>query len=293
MENKTVIISHIRKTDCAIQTNEEHSRGVADLAEHFSKEIGMPGWGNFLGELHDKGKEKADFQTYIRLMNNMPTDKSRYNDKSHAYVGALLAKKCFPLGYHFVAYALAGHHAGMPDENLLQEQLQKPVPNEVIQDNLPPSPEVPSFFKQLKSENVNHLLRLLYSCLVDADYLDTELFMNKEQANIRGNRTSLTELLPMLETHLQKIAEHSEDTPVNRIRKQVQNACRKAADGPEGVYSLTVPTGGGKTLSSVLWAMLHAIRNGKKRIILSIPYTSIITQTALILKNIFGEDNVL
>lgn len=293
MENKTVIISHIRKTDCAIQTNEEHSRGVADLAEHFSKEIGMSGWGNFLGELHDKGKEKADFQTYIRLMNNMPTDKSRYNDKSHAYVGALLAKKCFPLGYHFVAYALAGHHAGMPDENLLQEQLQKPVPDEVIQDNLPPSPEVPSFFKQLKSENVNHLLRLLYSCLVDADYLDTELFMNKEQANIRGNRTSLTELLPMLETHLQKIAEHSEDTPVNRIRKQVQDACRKAADGPEGVYSLTVPTGGGKTLSSVLWAMLHAIRNGKKRIILSIPYTSIITQTALILKNIFGEDNVL
>lgn len=73
----------------------------------------------------------------------------------------------------------------------------------------------------------------------------------------------------------------------------MQNACRKAADGPEGVYSLTVPTGGGKTLSSVLWAMLHAIRNGKKRIILSIPYTSIITQTALILKNIFGEDNVL
>ena len=207
MENKTVIISHIRKTDCAIQTNEEHSRGVADLAEHFSKEIGMSGWGNFLGELHDKGKEKADFQTYIRLMNNMPTDKSRYNDKSHAYVGALLAKKCFPLGYHFVAYALAGHHAGMPDENLLQEQLQKPVPDEVIQDNLPPSPEVPSFFKQLKSENVNHLLRLLYSCLVDADYLDTELFMNKEQANIRGNRTSLTELLPMLETHLQKMGQ--------------------------------------------------------------------------------------
>lgn len=292
MEN-TKMISHIRKEDLAIQTNEEHSRGVAELAERFTQALGMPGWGTFLGQLHDKGKEKKDFQTYIRLMNALPTASRTYHDKTHAYVGALLAKRLFPAGYLFVAYALAGHHAGMPDCTSLEELLKKDLPEEVSCDGLPDVPAPPTFLRQMQSSDVNHLFRMLYSCLVDADFLDTEHFMLPQQARLRGNQKSLTDLLPMLEAHLQNLAEHSADTPVNRIRKQVQEVCRQAAERPSGVYSLTVPTGGGKTLSSILWAMLHAIRHGKQRIILSIPYTSIITQTAAVLKSIFGEDQVL
>ena len=292
MEN-TQIISHIRKEDLAIQTNKAHSCGVAERAELFTQALGMPGWGTFLGLLHDKGKEKKDFQTYIRLMNEFPADSRTYQDKTHAYVGALLAKRLFPKGYHFVAYALAGHHAGMPDSYLLEELLKKDLPEEVSWDGLPDVPSPPSYLRQMQQPDLNHLFRMLYSCLVDADYLDTENFMMPGQARLRNNQTSLADLLPKLEVYLQNLAERSADTPVNRIRKQVQDVCRQAAERPSGVYSLTVPTGGGKTLSSILWAMLHAIRQGKQRIILSIPYTSIITQTAAVLKKIFGDDQVL
>lgn len=293
---REIIISHIRTSDLAIQTNDEHSLEVAERAERFTQEIGMSGWGRFLGGLHDKGKEKYDFQTYIRMMNEMPTKTNTYHDKTHAYVGALLARKLFPAGYPFVAYALAGHHAGMPDYLLLEELLKKPLPTEVSLDNLPEHPELPVALLGSMRGNpymLNHLLRMLYSCLVDADYLDTECFMLQKQARLRGNQTRLSELLLRLEVHLKLLAEQSLDTPVNRIRKQVQDACRQSAERPVGVYSLTVPTGGGKTLASMLWALLHAVKHGKKRIILSIPYTSIITQTAAVLRQIFGEGNVL
>lgn len=293
---REIIISHIRTSDLAIQTNDEHSLEVAERAERFTQEIGMSGWGRFLGRLHDKGKEKYDFQTYIRMMNEMPTKTNTYHDKTHAYVGALLARKLFPAGYPFVAYALAGHHAGMPDYLLLEELLKKPLPTEVSLDNLPEHPELPVALLGSMRGNpymLNHLLRMLYSCLVDADYLDTECFMLQKQARLRGNQTRLSELLLRLEVHLKLLAEQSLDTPVNRIRKQVQDACRQSAERPVGVYSLTVPTGGGKTLASMLWALLHAVKHGKKRIILSIPYTSIITQTAAVLRQIFGEGNVL
>lgn len=293
---KQVIISHIRKSDQTLQSNEDHSKGVAVWAERFTREIGMPGWGHFLGELHDKGKEKHDFQTYIRIMNDIPTETGNYQDKTHAYVGALLAHKLFPKGYPFVAYALAGHHAGMPDFLSLKECLKKPLPAEISLEGLPESPDIPAtLLKAMRGKPymLNHLLRMLYSCLVDADYLDTECFMQQDMARLRGSKTNLNELLHRLETHLAQLAEQSPDTPVNQIRKQVQDACRKSAEGPIGIYSLTVPTGGGKTLSSVLWALLHAVKHGKKRIILSIPYTSIITQTATVLRAIFGEENVL
>ena len=293
---REIIISHIRTSDLAIQTNDEHSLEVAERAERFTQEIGMSGWGRFLGGLHDKGKEKYDFQTYIRMMNEMPTKTNTYHDKTHAYVGALLARKLFPAGYPFVAYALAGHHAGMPDYLSLEELLKKPLPTEVSLDNLPEYPELPVALLGSMRGNpymLNHLLRMLYSCLVDADYLDTECFMLQKQARLRGNQTRLSELLLRLEVHLKLLAEQSLDTPVNRIRKQVQDACRQSAERPVGVYSLTVPTGGGKTLASMLWALLHAVKHGKKRIILSIPYTSIITQTAAVLRQIFGEGNVL
>lgn len=80
---REIIISHIRTSDLAIQTNDEHSLEVAERAERFTQEIGMSGWGRFLGRLHDKGKEKYDFQTYIRMMNEMPTKTNTYHDKTH------------------------------------------------------------------------------------------------------------------------------------------------------------------------------------------------------------------
>ena len=134
---------------------------------------------------------------------------------------------------------------------------------------------------------------MLYSCLVDADYLDTEAFMQPEQSKLRGNHKSLKVLETKLDAYLLGLKKNAPDTEVNRIRNEVQNSCINESSKEPDFYSLTVPTGGGKTLASVLWAIKHAIKNDLNRIIIAIPYTSIITQTASVLRNIFGDENVL
>lgn len=296
------IISHLRPKapnnstdgdvwdDWEVQTNEEHAEGVARLAERFAAEVGLKGWGSFVGLLHDKGKERRAFQEYIRQVNGLPAN-YHGEDKSHAFVGAVLSRQCAPRTYPVAAYVIAGHHAGLCDYTKLRDYLAKTVPDEITPlpaINLPAKPSTP-----WTAADFNHLIRMLYSCLVDADYLDTEAFMNRQQAEARGRAETLPMLLPKLEARLSAIVKNAPDTPVNRIRKQVQDVCRKMATEAPGVYSLTVPTGGGKTLSSLLWAMLHAVEHGKRRIIISIPYTSIISQTAEVLRGIFGDENVL
>ena len=141
--------------------------------------------------------------------------------------------------------------------------------------------------------DANHLSRMLFSCLVDADYLDTELFMDEVSARKRMNGIKLGTLLPLLEAYNDNLQKGSTMSEVNTIRRQVQERCVSMSDVEKGFYSLTVPTGGGKTLSSLVWALRHAIHNGMKRIIIAIPYTSIIVQTASILKQIFSEEAVL
>ena len=141
--------------------------------------------------------------------------------------------------------------------------------------------------------DANHLSRMLFSCLVDADYMDTEWFMDAESARKRINGITLQSLLPILETFIDNLQKRNSESEVNAVRRQVQERCVSMSDVEKGFYSLTVPTGGGKTLSSLSWALRHAVHNGMKRIIIAIPYTSIIVQTASILKQIFGEEAVL
>lgn len=153
--------------------------------------------------------------------------------------------------------------------------------------------EAPFVRQKVDMKHFHHLSRMLFSCLVDSDRLDTERFMNVESWKMRGCASTLADLLPWLETYMQHLQSNAPDTEVNRIRRQILQQCIKMSTGEKGFYSLTVPTGGGKTLSSLLWAMKHAVHNGMSRIIIAIPYTSIIVQTAAQLKRIFGEENVL
>lgn len=291
-------ISHIRKNQegeiVAYQSNEDHSIGVAALAKQFASEFGMGDWGYILGLLHDKGKEKKQFQDYILDINGVNGHKGwTPHGKAHAYVGAQLAlslygKSAMPL----FCNPICGHHVGLYDycelENILASTT---IPSEIDSNIECIFPKKTTL--NPRSSQINHLVRVLYSCLVDADYLDTERFMNESSADARGLHKSLIDLLPLLETHLSKLSSKASDNAVNIIRKLVQEQCIKKSNGEKGFYSLTVPTGGGKTLASVLWAIKHAICNGQKRIVIAIPYTSIIVQTASILKSIFGENNVL
>jgi CRISPR-associated endonuclease/helicase Cas3 len=145
----------------------------------------------------------------------------------------------------------------------------------------------------VKKENFHLWVRMLYSCLVDADYLDTEAFMQPEQTGRRSGFTSLGELKAVFDAHMALKAAASPKTPVNAIRQEILAACRSAAEQPPGLFTLTVPTGGGKTLSGMAFALDHTVKHGKTRIIYVIPYTSIIEQTAATLAGIFGLQNVV
>lgn len=286
------IISHIRLSDKAVQTNDEHQRGVACLASSFASEFGMADVGHLLGLLHDKGKEQAAWQKYIQGVTGYnPKYANTKNGPNHAYIGAHIAQILYPQLSPLIAQPIAGHHRGLYDYCEYIEETKKGIPKEVL---IPESQScaMPRLHN-LKSYDLHHLVRILFSCLVDADSLDTEEFMNPEQASLRGVHTTMEELLCKLEEYLSQLKEKSEDTKVNRIRNYVQEQCIRESQGKMGFYSLTVPTGGGKTLASVLWALHHAVRNHLNRVIIAIPYTSIIVQTAATLKAIFGEDNVL
>lgn len=302
------IISHLYQSkedgQWIIQSNDDHQEGVAKMAAFFAGQFGLSSWGYALGLIHDKGKERAAFQQYIRKENGLPTDdKKHYNNHNHAFVGGILANELMGEGVsHLLANQIISHHTGLHDfgdvESILKEkQLLKEINKDgvglnksVLIQELIDSP-----FSKTKVEwkHFHHLSRMLFSCLVDADRLDTERFMDVKSWRKRGSTTTLADLLSRLEAFMQELQSNATDTKVNRIRRQVQEQCCAASSGEKGFYSLTVPTGGGKTFSSLLWAMKHAVSHKMNRIIIAIPYTSIIVQTAGLLKNIFGEENVL
>lgn len=296
-------ISHLFKDDkdCwHIQSNEEHLKGVAKLAEGFADEFGMGSWGRALGLLHDKGKERKSFQDYIRQNSGLEPEIHCSLEHNHAFVGGIIAKSIYGKGSEsLLCNQIISHHSGLHDYCQIEETLKKDIPSDVnrcvekIQLNRPPFSLSPIKGCKGMTSDANHLSRMLYSCLVDADYLDTELFMDAKSARKRINGISLQSLLPLLETYIDNLQKRSSESEVNAIRRNVQERCVSMSNVEKGFYSLTVPTGGGKTLSSLVWALRHAVHNGMKRIIIAIPYTSIIVQTASILKQIFGEEAVL
>lgn len=293
MDNKQETISHIKgyPGNWVIQTNDVHQQGVAALAEHFAEAFGMGEWGKVLGLMHDIGKEKYAFQQHIMKESGYQPDITVEGDSNHSYVGGLVAHQLFPQTTSILSNIIMGHHRGLYDDGEWKERMKQEIPLEVSIPNIKAQLQVPT--RPIAPVDVHHIVRMLYSCLVDADYLDTEAFMMPEQSQLRGSRATMHDLCLKLECHLEKLNSHAPDTEVNRIRRFVQQCCKDSSDGPVDYYSLTVPTGGGKTLSSLLWALRHAVKNDLQRIIIAIPYTSIIVQTAATLKAIFGEENVL
>lgn len=286
-----ITISHIDNNK-NVQSNEEHQQGVAKKTETFAAEFGLGDCGRIMGLLHDKGKEQKEWQKYIQGVTGYNMEyASMKSGPNHAYVGACIAEKQYPLLSPFIAQPIAGHHRGLYDHCDYVEVIKAGIPDDVTIDTTVPIP-FPRFYK-LEEYDYHNLVRMLFSCLVDADSLDTESFMTPEQATLRGSHTTMEELLSKLESYLHKLKANAIVSEVNTIRNFVQEQCIKESQGAKGFYSLTVPTGGGKTLSSVLWALHHAVKNQQQRIIIAIPYTSIIVQTASILKGILGEDNVL
>lgn len=284
---------------------EAHLRDTAEKAHEFAASWGTGNWAWNAGWLHDLGKADSIFQGYLRRENGLDDagyDSGRVN---HSSAGAACAEYRLKLVGRVLAYLVAGHHAGLPDwhpadtgKSALQirlgegrENLQRILPfADHILANLHPVARPPAF---VKSENFHFWLRMLFSCLVDADFLDTEQFMERGKTEQRGQYPRLERLAPLFFRALDRLERDAPKTPVNTIRAAIRRVCEQKAHMPKGLFSLTVPTGGGKTLSAMAFALRHALKHGQQRVIYVIPYTSIIEQTGRILAGIFGRKNVV
>jgi len=292
------------------QTLQEHCKAVAERSADFAGPFVSAECGRLMGVVHDLGKARFSFQSYLRLCNGIEDSEVDYGDHSHSGAGA-----CWLMGHagnigKALAYCVAGHHAGLPDWSggespngalaiRLKEDasvLEEPNVKAWIADHEAgwPSESIPSPFVFSRDDSsLSFWIRMMYSCLVDADFLDTESFMDPERSALRYGTNTLDVLHKTFFAKLDEKQRSAVYSPVNRIRGEIRRVCEEAADLSPGVFSLTVPTGGGKTLSGTAFAFKHALRHGLKRIIYVIPYTSIIEQTADVLRGFLGAENVL
>ncbi len=300
MNNSNIQIAHVCDKKC-IQSVDDHLINTAKHAAHFASEFGASQWGYLAGLWHDLGKYSPAFQSMIRTATGIDAETSNYISKvNHSTAGAQWAIEKFDKAGRIFSYLIAGHHAGLPDwlsdetgnaalsirlkEISHLEAAQKAkIPQKILEKSFPT--ERPS-----KGSDPAMWIRMLFSCLVDADFLDTEAFMDKETFLLRGDYPSIAELLEAFTQFMdERYPPKPDDTVVNRIRTDVLKRCiLKAVDKP-GAFTLSVPTGGGKTLSSMAFALHHAIHHKKRRIIYVIPYISIIEQTVDQFQQIFGD----
>ena len=328
----TLFVAHIRSDDAInFQTHElqAHLRKVAALASRFSGSRGAA-FARYAGLLHDLGKFQAAFQAYIHKVTGFEKENAHIEDVEaatqrkipHSTAGAKYAvENLDPFFGHLLAYLIAGHHAGLADwhdKGSLKQRLQKAddeltaalagakedgLSEQLLQlsdDEL--LAEFPAFFTDENLGAELHIwMRFLFSCLVDADFLDTEAFMNgyadadaAKQAGLRPSFPDLAGLHQRYQSHMVALAEKADQTsPLNQERQAILQQCFEAANLDKSLFGLTVPTGGGKTLASLGFALKHALRFEKKRIIYAIPFTSIIEQNANIFREALGDEVVL
>ena len=277
-----------------VQTVKEHLEGTAERAGNFAEKFGKREWGYCCGMLHDIGKYSKEFQKKIQENTNDKVD--------HATAGAQVCKE---LGgyYPILSYCIAGHHAGLPDygntaisSSLCGRWKKKICDYQDYKDEveIPDLDTEPITFKEDRNMDfsLGTFIRMLYSCLVDADFLDTESFMKNGDTGRNSGETMVT-LQNRLKNHISEWLKNTDADTINGRRTEILSHCIKEGKQKEGIFRLTVPTGGGKTVASLAFALEHAVKNHKDRIIYVIPYTSIIEQNAQVFREILGEENVL
>ena len=273
------------------QTVSEHLIGTADLCTVFATAFGAEEQGRLAGLAHDLGKYSAAFQRRLE---------GSTEQVDHATAGAA---ECCKLNQGSAAFAVAGHHGGLPDGGGQGDGPDEPTfcgrmkkaafgklePYEVWREEikLPPAPQ-PAFSSQPEEM---FFTRMLYSCLVDADFLDTETFMSGREQE-RGGGDSIEVLEDKLRSYVSNW--FPPKTELNQERCVMLKCCMEQGENRSpGLFTLTIPTGGGKTVASLAFALRHARTHGLRRIIYVIPYTSIIEQNAQVFRDILGEENVL
>lgn len=288
---------------------EVHLRLVAELSRKFASSFGADNYGYLAGLWHDLGKYSRKFQDYLLTANGFEAHIEQHSKVDHATAGARHAAESIVDWGKLLAYVIAGHHAGLADATgtisslafRLREKEIEPyhdAPTELLKRTLEVGPPPLKFItetQEIVGFQLAFFTRMLFSCLVDADFLATEGFMAPERARLRPQEVSpFPKMQTALRAFLKRKADAALPGKVKECRQEVLAACRNASQSEPGLFSLTVPTGGGKTLSSLTFALHHAICFGKQRIIYAIPFTSIIEQTAAIFRDVFrGFDSNL
>lgn len=304
-------IAHSKQTkdSTEFQKLKDHLFNVSRMAGDFAASFGATEWGKLAGLWHDIGKYSKEFQDYLSATAGSESHSSDLKGRvDHSTAGAQLAAEKADAALHLIAYAVAGHHSGLLDsigENACQlSRLKKTIPEyhaplEISNPGI--ETVLPSCLREAlsKTENtpkrlfsLSFFTRMLYSCLVDADFLDTESFIDPERAASRPHFPAdiLKSMSSELDAYIDSLGGGGGN--VDAARNMVRESCNEAADSRPGLFSLTVPTGGGKTLSSLSFALRHAIRNGMRRIIYVIPFTSIIEQNAQVFRKAMRNLNL-
>jgi len=299
VENNNLFYAHSteRSDKSDWQLLKDHLEGVGNLAGDFATAFGCAEYGKTAGLLHDLGKYTLEFQKRLEGM---------HPKVDHATRGAKIAIEKYGACGYFIAYAIAGHHAGLANGEYRDDQKLTPLKqrcenaalpilksawkNEIsLIDKLPAPPF--KLKKDFGCFQYTFLSRMILSCLVDADRLDTEMFANHAEGLLqpaRGQYPTLPELKTNFDTSIRSF---KSDKDINQKRSDILSAVRDNAKTLEpGLFSLTVPTGGGKTLASMAFALDHAETFQKRRIIYVIPFTSIIEQNATVFRRQFGEE---
>ncbi|WP_202907569.1 CRISPR-associated helicase Cas3' [Mariniblastus fucicola] len=293
---------------------QQHEDLVAEYCARFLKRIdpSLEAWGELLGKWHDLGKYSERFQNYIAAANHAgyegDSDGHRAEVRGsvdHSTAAAKLAVRKFgDARGRLLSYSFAGHHAGLPDwddgksQSGLKQRLHKEIAD--WQSNAPSSlvdfefPGMPQFKKPKNRSHaafrVAFWIRIVFSALVDADFLATESFMSPGKSAQRpGQSESFIQMRELLEAKLARLTVDADATEVNRIRTLIGQQCKEKATLPNGLFSLCVPTGGGKTLASLRFALTHAIENNLDRVIVAVPFTSIIEQNADVYRKLFAS----
>ena len=271
----------------------EHLQCVANMAGEFAAKFGARDLAYWAGIWHDVGKVHPNFQQYLHDCEIYPDKHRRGPD--HKLAGSLIAEE---KGQALLAFLIAGHHGGLPSLTGLREFLRHKTKKQPAEEALhligqhmraiepPSSLGIPSHLDPQSELDVEFFIRMLFSTLVDADFLDTERHFNREQVESRRGGLNLSDLWQDFEKDQVKFTKPP-TSHVNVVRQEVYQACLQAADQAQGIFRLTVPTGGGKTRSGMAFALKHALCHGLDRVIVAIPYTSIIEQTADVYRHIF------
>jgi CRISPR-associated endonuclease/helicase Cas3 len=284
-------------------TLEDHNAGVLARAKKYATPFGGAEIVELAARWHDLGKFNPGFQNYLERCHVAALTGAPPPDKGvpHAIYGAMLASD---LGAEFLCPLIAGHHAGLYAPAELKKRLAEPETRAAFVNvcaaakraglplELPANLEQSLNFPSTALET-EMLLRFAFSALVDADFLDTEAHFNDAQTKLRENPVTVADLCAKLEAHLNAVASSAPENTVNAVRAEVLQACKDAAVLEPGAFKLTVPTGGGKTLSGLMFALSHAQKHGLQRVVIAVPYTSIIEQTVRVYREIFGAEHVL